>query len=326
MSTSFVVGGAGFIGSHLTTEVLRRGADRVVVFDNFTSGRMSYLEHVATDPRLEIVTGDVKDLDRLTEAMQGADDVFLFAANPDIAKAMTDPTVDFWEGTYLTQNVVEAMRINRVTSIVYASGSGVYGDRGLEEVDEGFGPLLPISTYGASKLGCEALLSSYTHMFGFRAAALRFANVVGPRQTHGVTYDFVRKLMRDPSRLEILGDGTQSKSYIHVSDVVSAMLLVLGSGMEGFEIFNAGTDEYVTVTEIADLVVGRMRLENVTYEYTGGSRGWKGDVPVVRFRSEKLRQRGWAPAYTTRDALIESIDANITEATSELGAAPARSA
>jgi UDP-glucose 4-epimerase len=206
------------------------------------------------------------------------------------------------------------MRRVGVDRITYASGSGVYGDRGLQEVDEDFGPLIPISTYGASKLGCEALISAYSHMFGIDAVAFRFANVVGPRQTHGVTYDFVRRLLADPSQLHILGDGSQSKSYIHVNDVVSGMLLLADQGWTGYEVFNAGTGDYITVREIADLVVETMGLDDVSYVYSGGTRGWKGDVPVVRFRSTKLESRGWRRSYSSREALLESIEANIVEA------------
>ncbi len=345
---SFIVGGAGFIGSHLSHELLRRPNQELVVYDNLASGSRSHLGDLLDASRLELLVADVQDLDRLVEAMRGVDHVYHFAANPDIARAMTDPAVDFWQGTYLTQNVIEAMRINSVPRITYASGSGVYGDRGTEEVDEDFGPLAPISTYGASKLAgvygdrgteevdedfgplapistygasklaCEVMLAAYTHMFGLHAAVFRFANVVGKHQTHGVTYDFVRRLLADPTRLQILGDGSQSKSYIHVADVVAAMVLLSDQGWEGFEIFNAGTGDFITVTEIADLVVERMGLIGVGYDYAGGTRGWKGDVPVVRFRSDKLAARGWQCGLTSREALIESIDANIAEASAEL--------
>ncbi len=247
--------------------------------------------------------------------MRGVDHVYLFAANPDIAAAIDDPGIDFWRGTYLAHNVIEATRINAVARLTYASGSGVYGDRGRQEVDERFGPLIPVSTYGASKLACEAMLAAYAHMFGIRANVFRFANVVGPRQTHGVTYDFVRRLLEDPNVLQILGDGSQSKSYIHVSDVILAILTVTYHGWEGFEVFNVGTGDYVTVTEIADLVVERMGLSAVSYHYTGGSRGWKGDVPIVRFRSDKLATLGWRCRLSSIEALLDSIDANIAEAT-----------
>jgi UDP-glucose 4-epimerase len=314
MSRFFIAGGAGFIGSHLTHELLRRADHQVVVFDSLASGNVSYLEGLLDDPRLQLVEADLQELGRVIEAMSGADHVYLFAANPDIAAAIEDPGIDFWQGTYLTHNVIEAARINGVLRITYASGSGVYGDRGAQVVDEDFGPLIPVSTYGASKLACEAMLAAYAHMFGIHAVVFRFANVVGARQTHGVTYDFVRRLLEDPTELRIYGDGNQSKSYIHVSDVVSAMLTLLDRGWEGFQIFNAGTGDYVTVTEIADLVVERMGLVDVRYEYTGGLRGWKGDVPVVRFHSDKLAALGWRCTHTSTEALLDSIDANIAEA------------
>jgi UDP-glucose 4-epimerase len=317
MNRSFVAGGAGFIGSHLTHELLRRPDHEVVVFDNLTAGDEAHLADALDNPRLQLVIADLRDLDRVVETMAGCDHVYLFAANPDIARAVTEPGVDFWQGTYLTHNVLEAMRLNGVSRITYASGSGVYGDRGASEVDEDFGPLVPVSTYGASKLACEAMLAAYSHMFGIHAVVFRFANVVGPKQTHGVTYDFVRRLLDDPTQLRILGDGTQSKSYIHVSDVTAAMLLLTDQTWAGFDVFNAGTGDYVKVSEIADLVVGRMGLEDVRYHYTGGRRGWKGDVPVVRFSSDKLAARGWHCTHSSREAVIDSIDSNIREARHE---------
>jgi UDP-glucose 4-epimerase len=310
---SFIAGGAGFIGSHLARELLRRADQQVVVFDNLSSGRLSHLDGVIDDPRLTLVHADLQDLDKVSEAMRGSDHVYLLAANPDVAAAAKNPAIDFWQGTYLTHNAVEAARISGVSRITYTSGSGVYGDRASADADESYGPLLPVSTYGASKLGCEAMLSAYAHMFGIDAVAFRFANVVGARQTHGVTYDFVRRLREDPTRLHILGDGRQSKSYIHVSDAVSAMLTLTDQGWSGFEVFNAGTGEHVTVAEIAKLVSQRMGISGVVYEYAGGARGWKGDVPIVRFRSDKLAARGWRCQHASTEALIESIDANIAE-------------
>lgn len=314
---SFIAGGAGFIGSHLTHELLRRPDHEVVVFDNFVSGSASHLDGLIGDRRLHLIEADLKDFETVVRAMQGTDHVYLLAANPDIAAAAEDPGIDFWQGTCLAHNVIEAARINAVTRVTYASGSGVYGDRGTQEVDEEYGPLIPISTYGASKLGCEALLAAYAHMFDMNAVAFRFANAVGARQTHGVTYDFVRRLRDNPSELRILGDGSQSKSYIHVSDVVSAMLTLTDRGWSGFDVFNASSGDYVTVTEIADLVVERMGLSGVHYEYTGGSRGWKGDVPVVRFHSNKLACLGWRCRHSSTEALVESIDATIAEAIGE---------
>lgn len=308
-----IVGGAGFIGSHVVRRLLADQAATVTVLDNLSSGSESYLEGHLEDPRLRLVRADVKDLETVVEAARGADRVFHFAANPDIARAVTEPAVDFWEGTYLTNNVLEACRIAGVGRLTYASGSGVYGDLGETPVHEDQGPMHPVSTYGASKLGCEAMISAYCHMFELRASAFRFANVVGDGQTHGVTYDFVRKLRADPARLEILGDGRQSKSYIHVDDVVEAMLLVAERDRPGFEVYNVGTGDYVSVREIADLTVSVLGLEGVEYAYTGGSRGWKGDVPIVRFDDSRIRALGWSNRMGSLQALEASIRANVAE-------------
>ena len=310
-----VVGGAGFIGSHVVAR-LREDPEvgSIRVYDNLSSGSRERLGGALDDPRVELIEADVKDLEVLVDAARGAQRIFHFAANPDIAAAVQRPEIDFWEGTYLANNVLEAARRGGVPQLIYASGSGIYGDIGEVVADEDHGPLLPISTYGASKLGCEALISAYCHMFGLRASAFRFANVVGPRQTHGVTYDFLRKLLRDPRRLEILGDGSQSKSYIHVDDVVDAMLLVASRGLGGFTAFNVGTDDYVTVREIADLVVGVLSLDGVRYEFTGGDRGWKGDVPVVRFSSERIKALGWRRSRGSLEALRDSVVGNLDAA------------
>ena len=318
MTRYFITGGCGFIGSHVAHRLLDKhpGAE-VTIFDNLTSGQESYIADIRDDERLKLVVGDLKNLDAVIEASQGCDHAYHFAANPDIAKAVTEPSVDFWEGTYLANNLVEACRMNGVHRITYASGSGVYGDLGDTPVTEDYGPLNPVSTYGASKLGCEALMSAYCHMFEMHVAAFRFANVVGPRQTHGVTYDFVRRLLDDPSELRILGDGQQSKSYIHVDDVIDALFLLEERAWQGFELYNVGTQDYVTVKEIADLVVDQLGLENVEYKFTGGSRGWKGDVPVVRFNTERIRALGWANRFTSKEALADSIASNISEAGKE---------
>jgi UDP-glucose 4-epimerase len=310
-----IVGGAGFIGSHVVERILSDPDPKrsVLVYDNLASGSRSMLHALGVDDRLSLVEADVADLELLRESATGTEICFHFAANPDIAAAAHDPAIDFREGTQLTQNVLEALRTAGVARLVYASGSGVYGDLGDLEVDEDHGPMCPISTYGASKLGCEALISSYCHMFGLAASAFRFANVVGPRQTHGVTYDFVRRLLRDPTSLEVLGDGSQSKSYIHVEDVVDAMLLISGQQVPGFEVFNVGTDEYITVREIAELVIHSLDLHDSAVHYGTDSRGWKGDVPVVRFSSARIRGRGWGNRHSTAQALRASIDHLLSE-------------
>ena len=308
----FVAGGGGFIGSHLVRRLLQASTASVVVYDNFSSGRSWHLP--VDDARLRIVRADLKELALLTEAITGTEVVFHFASNPDIARAAKEPDIDFWEGTYLMQNLLEAMRTAGVRRILYASGSGVYGDTGTTPVTEDYSPLEPISTYGASKLACEALLCAYCHMFELEGVAFRFANVVGPRQTHGVAYDFIRRLLRDPRQLEILGDGTQSKSYIHVDDVIDSLLSLDDLGWQGFQVYNVATEDYVTVRQIADLVAEQLNLRGVEYTFTGGTRGWKGDVPIVRFDTTKLRKLGWTNRRTSVEALRDAIDSMIVDA------------
>ena len=302
----FIVGGAGFIGSHFTRRLLADPAvEAVTIYDNFSSGQRWHFESVADDPRLNVVTGDVKELDALTEAMRGHDVVIHLASNPDIARAATEPDIDFWEGTFLTHSVVEAMRRSGTPRLCYASGSGVYGDLGDLEATEDWPGMEPVSTYGASKLSGEALIARYCHMFDMQACAFRFGNVVGPNQTHGVGFDFVRRLSADGTHLDILGDGSQSKSYIHVYDVMAAVLLAHERAERPFQVFNVATGDYITVTEIADVACRVVDLDPsaVEYRYSGGDRGWKGDVPVVRIATDKIRSLGWNCERSSAQAL-----------------------
>lgn len=308
----FIVGGAGFIGSHFVDRLLASDnrVAGVTIYDNFSSGREWHYEHHRNDSRFSVVSAEVDDLARLTSAIAGHDVVIHLASNPNIARAATEPEIDFYQGTLLTNNVVEAMRRSGVSDLLYASGSGVYGELGLDPVAEDDGPFCPVSTYGASKLAGEALIASYCAMFGLRACAFRFANVVGPRQTHGVGFDFLRRLTADSSRLRILGDGQQSKSYIHVLDVVEAVLLAWEESKAAFQVFNVSTLDAITVREIADEAVHCLALTAVpTYEFTGGARGWKGDVPVVRLKSERIRALGWASRWNSREAIRAAMDA-----------------
>lgn len=309
----FIVGGAGFIGSHFLDHLLSSDSDttRLTVYDNFSSGHEWHLEQHLSDPRVEVIRGDAGDSSSLEAAMAGHDTAIHLASNPDIARAATEPAIDFDQGTLLTQNMVEAVRKNRVGLLLYASGSGVYGDIGMIEPDEDHGPLTPVSTYAASKLAGEALLCAYSAMFDVRTRAFRFANVVGPRQTHGVGFDFINKLRDDPTRLLILGDGQQSKSYIHVDDIIRAVLLAAEHETPGYQVYNVATSDYITVTEIANIVVRCMGLDeqSVSIEYAGGRVGWKGDVPVVRLNASRIRELGWDCKRTSAEAIKAAVQA-----------------
>jgi len=304
-----VVGGAGFIGSYCIDLLLGNLNTKLVrVYDNFSSGKMWHLSHHISDQRLEIISKDIYDED-IFAAAKDIDVTFLFAANPDIARAVTEPDIDFKQGTALTQITLEALRKSKCSRLLYASGSGVYGDTKELAVSEDFSPMEPISTYGASKLGCEVLISSYCHMFGLKASAFRFGNVVGGRQTHGVAYDFIKRLRINPFCLDILGDGSQSKPYVFIDDVMDAMEVVLNSQKKNFDVFNVAPLDFTSVTEIANMVLDGMLISRSKCKlmYSGGNRGWKGDVPIVRLNTSKIRGLGWRNHFSSNDAVQKSI-------------------
>ncbi len=302
----FVTGGAGFIGSHVVDALIQRG-NKVIVYDNLSSGKKDFMSQHFGRREFKFIQADLSDIEKLKNVMRGCECIFHFASNPDIARSMVETDLDLREGTILTYNVLEAMRVNNVRKILYSSGSGVYGDVGAVAIPEDYGPLLPISMYGASKLACEGMVSAFCHMFNMQAWIFRFANVVGARQTHGVCLDFIRKLKKNPQQLEILGDGTQSKSYIYVRDCLEAMLFIMQEANEKVNIYNVATDDYLDVTYIANIVIEEMGLNSVQYKYTGSDRGWKGDVPLVRFNLNKVHKLGWKARYTSSEAVRLSV-------------------
>lgn len=307
----FLIGGAGFLGSYFADTLLNHSSSiKVTVYDNLTSGRDWHYQHHLNNPNFTFLKNDIKETDYLKKAMVGHDVVMHFASNPDIARAAKEPAIDFTDGTYLTHKVLEAVRKTKVKRVIYISGSGVYGDTGTKENREEDNSMLPISTYGASKLAGEALISSYCHMFDISACVFRCGNIVGPRQTHGVGYDFVKKLLHNQQELTILGDGQQSKSYIYVEDVVSAVLLANNKLQTRYEAYNVATTDYITVNEIANIVIEIMGIENaVTYHYTGGDRGWKGDIPIVRLDTEKICSLGWSCKKNSAQAIKAATEA-----------------
>jgi len=304
-----VIGGAGFIGSHLVSKLLTEKND-VAVVDNLSSGTLNHIENFLSSADFEFHNFDVTDTKRLIGVLEGKDVVVHLASNPDIAKAATEPRIDFLQGTVLTESVAEASRITGIKTLIYASGSGVYLDQGEEILYED-SKLQPISTYGASKLSGEMLLSAYSHMFELRSIVVRFANVVGPKQTHGVGYDFLRKINLKEKSLNILGDGSQKKSYIYVLDVVNAILLVESKTDARFDTFNISNDGQMTVREIADMACEVVCGGNheIDFFFGDSNRGWKGDVPIVKLSSEKIRKLGWTPEFNSHDAMRISLEA-----------------
>lgn len=301
----FVTGGAGFIGSHMVDLLLNDG--EVVVYDNFSSGKKEFLEDAMKNPGFKLVEADLLDTEKLNSAMEGADCVFHFAANPDVRTGVDEPGRDLEQGIQATFNVLEAMRKNSVGKIVFSSSSTVYGEADILPTPENYGPLIPISIYAAAKLGSEAFITSYTHTFNMQAWIFRFANIIGPRGTHGILVDFKRKLSENPNELEILGDGKQRKSYLNVIECVKAMKYAFDNSDDEVNIFNLGSEDQIYVSRIAEIVIEELKLDDVQFNYTGGSRGWKGDVPEMMLSIEKIKKLGWATDKTSEDAIREAF-------------------
>jgi UDP-glucose 4-epimerase len=297
-----VTGGAGFIGSHLTDALLAAG-NEVTVVDNLSSGRREFLAPHEGDRRFRFVNADLSGDGFVCEDFKGADMVYHLAANPDVRSGVADTWTPLSQNIIATYNVLESIRKYDVGRIAFTSTSTVYGEALAVPTPEDYGPLLPISLYGASKLSCEALISSYGHTFGLQAWIYRFANIVGSRGTHGVIFDFIRKLRDDPKKLTILGDGRQSKSYLHISDCVDAMTFVVANASNPVNVYNIGSNDRFDVKGIARVVAEEMGLKDVSFEYTGGDRGWKGDVPFMALSIEKLKELGWRPAHNSEESV-----------------------
>lgn len=307
-----ITGGAGFIGSHLAARLLARG-DQVVVYDNLSAGSIDRIESCLSDPRFQFVKGELLDFQQVSHVVKGAEIVFHMASNPDISKSMIQTDLDLRLGVMTLYNVLESMRLSGCNKVFFPSGSGVYGDVGPTPTSEDFAPMRPVSMYGASKLACEAMISAFCHMFDMQAWIGRLANIVGSRQTHGVILDFVKKLERDQKRLQILGDGKQSKPFLHVSECVDAIQTMIEKSKETINVFNVAPDDSIEVREIAQIVVEEMGLTGIRFEYSGGKRGWKGDVPVVRMDTTKLRRIGWMNKLSSGEAVRLAAQELISE-------------
>jgi len=292
-----VTGGAGFIGSHIVDRLLEK--DEIIVIDNLSSGKTEYINKDAKFYLADLTRDKIDDL------LRGAEEVWHIAANPDVRLGLENPEEIYRNNILATYKLLEAMRKVGVSRIIFTSTSTVYGEAEIIPTPEDY-PTHPISIYGASKLACEALIESYCHTFDMQAWIYRFANVIGRRSTHGVIYDFIMKLRKDPTKLEILGDGEQNKSYIYIDDCIDAMLHGLKAADEMINIFNIGSEDQVKVKRIAEIVCEEMGL-NPEFKFTGGRRGWKGDVPVMLLSVEKLKKLGWKPKYSSEEAVRLAI-------------------
>ena len=304
-----ITGGAGFIGSHLVDALVSRGAE-VVILDNLSSGKIDNISHHQGNPNVKFIKGDLLNPQDIEPAVNDCEIVFHLAANPDVRTGSSNPQSHFNQNVMATYNLLEVLRKkNNVKVLAFTSSSTVYGEAPTP-TPEDYGELKPISVYGATKLACEALISAYAHSYGFRAIIYRLANIIGSRSTHGVIVDFIKKLSENPSELEILGDGTQKKSYLHVSDCIDAMLLAIEKTSNQVDIFNIGSEDQINVMTIARLVVEEMGLKNVKFKLTGGvhgGRGWIGDVKNMLLDISKLKGLGWKPRFNSLEAVRRTI-------------------
>jgi len=311
---AFVTGGAGFIGSHLVDSLIHSG-HTVTVYDNLSSGDKQFLQQHFDTQHFRFLRADLLNLKRVTKEIQGHDVVFHLAANPHVRLGETQTDLDMKQGVIATYNVLEAMRQNSIKQIVFSSSSVVYGETVESYLPETYGPTLPISLYGAGKLGAEGLISGFCGTFDFQAWLFRFANIVGIRGTHGVIVDFIEKLRKNPKELEILGNGKQCKPYLYVTDCVEGIMYGFNHAHEKVNLFNISCDSTTTVTRIAEMVVEEMGLRNVVFRYTGGVRGWKGDVPRFQLDAKKINDLGWKATLTSDQAVGKAIrdvlDANL---------------
>ena len=306
-----VTGGAGFIGSHLVDALVLRG-DAVTVIDNLSTGDLRNLERHTGSGAVRFVRGDLL-ADGWQGALRGADRVYHLAADPDVRASAGRPAGVYARNVTATVRVLEAMREAGCAEIVFTSTSTVYGEADLIPTPENYPSMEPISVYGATKLACEAMISGYAHTFGWSSWAFRFANIIGERSNHGVIWDFIHKLRENPRELEILGDGKQVKSYCSVSACVDAVLFAAGRVREPFACLNIGSEDWIDVTTIAAIVAGEMGLEGVAFRYTGGDRGWIGDVPRMLLSVEKLKSLGWRPRVTSEGSVREAARALVRE-------------
>jgi UDP-glucose 4-epimerase len=301
-----ITGGAGFIGSHIVDRLLL-GKNQVIVYDNFSTGQKEFIEHHKDDKNFRLIKGDVLDTELLNKSTKGCDIIFHMSANADIKGGINNTEIDFEQNTIATRNVLEAMRINSIKKIVFASSAAVYGEPKIFPTPENC-ELRQTSLYGASKLSGEAMIEAYCEYYGMQAWIFRFVSWIGERYTHGVVFDFMKKLQANPKELEILGNGKQIKSYLYVKDGVDGIFYALENFKDKINIFNLGHKERMNVVKVADIVCDELGLKNVMYTFSGGERGWIGDSPFVQLDVSKLENAGWKSKTSIEDGIRKTVD------------------
>jgi UDP-glucose 4-epimerase len=300
---ALVTGGAGFIGSHLVDALLAKGAG-VVVYDNFCTGHPEFLPPQTL--KMQVIRGDVLDLPALKAAAAGCDFIFHFQANADVRGGKDNPRVDLEQNTIATWNALEAARVNGIKGFAFASSSAVYGEPEIFPTPEHCAPL-QTSLYGASKFAGEAMIQAYGEYYGLRSFSFRFVSWIGERYTHGIIFDILKKLQRDPKRLPLFGDGTQKKSYLYVKDGVSGVMLGIEKASAQKNILNLGHDYFITVVEVVKIVLDELGAKDVKLEFAGGQRGWLGDSPLVQLDTSKIKNLGWKPETSIEEGIRRTV-------------------
>ncbi|MCW3985513.1 MAG: SDR family NAD(P)-dependent oxidoreductase [Candidatus Bathyarchaeota archaeon] len=309
---TLVTGGAGFIGSHLCDSLAQHNWE-VTILDNLSAGSKENVRHLLkrTPKKVKLLEGDCTNPAHVRKALENIEIVYHFAANPEVRLELSDPQTCFRQNIYATHILLQQLKDNmKIHTVIFASTSTVYGEPKTIPTPESYGPLKPISLYGASKLASEALISAYARTYDKKAVILRLANTIGPRSQHGVVHDFILKLRRNPRQLEILGDGTQTKSYLYIDDCIKAIETAYKTARNRVEICNVGSEDQTSVTQIAEIITEEMGLNNVKLIYTGGvdgGRGWKGDVKKMLLDITKIKSKGWKPKHNSLQALRRTV-------------------
>lgn len=307
MTTYFITGGAGFIGSSLADRLASDKENKVIIYDNMSTGFKEFIDHFSNNNNVKLAVGDLLDRDQLQDAMKGSDFVFHLAANADVRFGTEHPSKDLEQNTIATFNVLEAMRKNGINKIAFSSTGSVYGEAEVIPTPENAPFPIQTSLYGASKMAGEGLISAYCEGFGFKSWIFRFVSILGEKYTHGHIFDFYKKLLDNPKQLEVLGNGKQKKSYLYIQDCIDAILIAIEKSNDKINIFNLGTNEYCEVNDSIRLITKELNL-TPELKYSGGNRGWIGDNPFIYLDCSKIRSLGWSPKVSIEEAIIKTLD------------------
>jgi len=302
--TAMITGGAGFIGSYIAEKLVENGTDTKVI-DNLVTGKKENLSKCFDQDNFSFLEYDLGNLDGIENHLGDVDILFHFAADPEVRTGYSKPEDSFEQNIVNTFNLLQKIKQSKIKKIVFASSSSVYGDAKIIPTNEEYGPLSPISHYGASKLACEAMVSSFCHNYNIEGVILRLANVIGLRGRHGLIWDLVHKLKINQDELELLGDGKQTKSFIHISDAINGIFSSLNNLQDKVEVFNLGSEDSVEIMDVAKIVCKNMGLNEIKINLTGGvddGRGWKGDIKIAHLDISKLKNLGWRPKLSSLEA------------------------